>query len=265
MKARNLPRTELYFAVAGSLLLHLALFVVFDFNIGSHTEPPQPLSLELRLQVTGPGLDSSTVDPSSETPQEQTEPVSEELSSEAPTDATEFEDAIESPVVSPTEPLREEHSAPSVDESDIQPPKTRPPLLAEMVKSVADLAGATERRSSPRIRRLFEGTDKSAEERYYMDAWLRKIQRIGQLNYPQQAIKQKLYGQLTIYVAINPDGSMHESKILESSGHEILDSAALRIVDLASPFAPFTASMREDADLLEIVKVWEFRRGEDSP
>ena len=61
-------------------------------------------------------------------------------------------------------------------------------------------------------------------------------------------------------VAIRPDGSLKEVELLESSGHPVLDDAALRIVKLAAPFAPFPDELRKSTDVLEIIRTWQFRR-----
>ena len=61
-------------------------------------------------------------------------------------------------------------------------------------------------------------------------------------------------------VAILPDGSLKEVKLLESSGEPVLDEAAIRIVRLASPFAPFPDDLRQSTDVLEIIRTWQFRR-----
>ena len=60
-------------------------------------------------------------------------------------------------------------------------------------------------------------------------------------------------------VAVLPDGSLMEVEILKSSGHQVLDEAALRIVRLSAPFAPFPDELRETTDVLEIIRTWQFR------
>ncbi len=61
-------------------------------------------------------------------------------------------------------------------------------------------------------------------------------------------------------VAIRPDGSLKEVVLLESSGHQVLDDAAMHIVRLASPFAPFPDDLRGSTDELEIIRTWQFRK-----
>ncbi|NOY63065.1 MAG: energy transducer TonB [Gammaproteobacteria bacterium] len=95
----------------------------------------------------------------------------------------------------------------------------------------------------------------------YLDAWQAKIERIGNLNYPEAAKRQKLSGRLTLDVAINRDGTVLSVNLLSSSGHKLLDDAAVRIVRLAAPFAPLSNEMREDTDVLHITRSWVFHPG----
>ena len=92
----------------------------------------------------------------------------------------------------------------------------------------------------------------------YLDAWRRKVERIGNLNYPDEAKRRKLYGNLVLSVALRPDGSVEEIRLTRSSGHALLDDAAIRIVRLAAPYAPFPKEIREETDLLEITRTWQF-------
>lgn len=111
----------------------------------------------------------------------------------------------------------------------------------------------------PRIKRLTSLSTASSSDAYYLNSWRRKIERIGNLNYPSEARQNGLYGSLRLLVSVLPDGSLKEVEILESSGHKVLDDAALRIVRLASPFAPFPDELRQSTDVLEIIRTWQFR------
>ncbi len=95
----------------------------------------------------------------------------------------------------------------------------------------------------------------------YMDAWQRKVERIGNLNYPDEAKRRRLAGSLILQVDLNPDGTVRDVVLLRSSGEKILDDAAVRIVRLAAPYAPFTPAMREESDILQIIRTWQFLAG----
>jgi periplasmic protein TonB len=114
-----------------------------------------------------------------------------------------------------------------------------------------------------RPRRRFVGA-RTQEFRFarYIEDWRIKIERIGELNYPQAAREQKLYGSLVVTVSIRGDGSLEKTEINRSSGSRILDEAALRIVKLAAPFAPFSADIAKDTDILSITRTWTFTRSD---
>ena len=91
-----------------------------------------------------------------------------------------------------------------------------------------------------------------------MEAWRAKVERVGNLNYPDAARKKKLSGSLILDVALNDDGSTNQITIRRSSGHKVLDDAAIRIVELASPYSPFPDHIREETDILHITRTWQF-------
>jgi len=110
----------------------------------------------------------------------------------------------------------------------------------------------------PRKRQVSAAIHRSSDA-LYLDSWRRKIERIGNLNYPEKAKRENIYGSLSLKVAINDDGTVNEIIILRSSGYKVLDDSAIRIVRLAAPFAPLTKEMMVDTEILEIVRVWQFQ------
>ncbi len=97
----------------------------------------------------------------------------------------------------------------------------------------------------------------------YVESWRQKVERIGNMNYPEAAKAQKLYGQLQMTVAIKSDGSLESIEIDRPSNHKVLDDAAKRIVELAAPYAVFPADIKKDTDILYITRTWTFTQ-EDS-
>jgi protein TonB len=93
-----------------------------------------------------------------------------------------------------------------------------------------------------------------------MRAWVDKVERVGNLNYPEQARRQGLSGELVLTVSIARDGTVKGVLVNSGSGRKILDNAAVRVVQLASPFAPLPKTS-EDVDILEITRTWSFRNG----
>lgn len=94
----------------------------------------------------------------------------------------------------------------------------------------------------------------------YMDDWIRRVERIGNLNYPDEARRQGLSGQLILEVTLLPDGSVDSVQILRRSDHALLDESAIRVVMLAQPFATVPADVLAGKDRLVITRTWEFIR-----
>lgn len=92
----------------------------------------------------------------------------------------------------------------------------------------------------------------------YMRDWVTKVERVGDLNYPDAARRQNLSGSLIVEVALYADGTVREIKILRPSGHKLLDDAAIRIVRLAAPFPEFPEEIRKETDVLYITRTWVF-------
>ena len=108
-------------------------------------------------------------------------------------------------------------------------------------------------------RRKFIGA-RTQEYRFaqYIEDWRIKIERIGNLNYPEAARQKKIYGSLQLTVSIRADGSVESVEVSRSSGQRILDAAAQRIVRLAAPFARLPPDIRKDTDILSITRTWTF-------
>jgi protein TonB len=113
----------------------------------------------------------------------------------------------------------------------------------------------------PKIHRLSAASTMRDKGAWYKEDWRKKIERVGNLNYPEEARRKQIYGTLRMMVSISHDGSLYEVLVLESSGQPLLDQAAQRIVRLAAPFEPFTGDLA-DIDRLEIIRTWKFARGD---
>jgi protein TonB len=99
---------------------------------------------------------------------------------------------------------------------------------------------------------------------FYVDNWRRKIERIGNLNYPAEARQPRFVGVLRITVGIRANGEIESVEVNRSSGHKFLDQAAVRIVNLAAPFDRFPDNLRVDTDILYITRTWTFSRGDST-
>ncbi len=110
-----------------------------------------------------------------------------------------------------------------------------------------------------RPRRRFLGA-RTQEYRFarYIEDWRQKIERVGDLNYPQAARDQRLHGSLVVTVAIRSDGSVERVEVNRPSGQRVLDDAARHIVALAAPFGAFPPDIAKDTDVLHITRTWTF-------
>ena len=95
----------------------------------------------------------------------------------------------------------------------------------------------------------------------YVDDWRLKVERIGNLNYPDGA-RGRVYGSLVLSVSIKADGNLDTVEVQRSSGYPILDQAAEHIVKMASPYASFPANIQRDTDILIITRTWTFAPGD---
>lgn len=112
-------------------------------------------------------------------------------------------------------------------------------------------------------RRKFIGA-RTQEYRFaqYVEDWRIKIERIGNMNYPEAARQKKIFGSLQLTVSIRADGSLESMEVSRSSGQPILDAAAQRIVKLAAPFSAFPPNIRKDTDILSITRTWFFTQSD---
>ena len=117
-----------------------------------------------------------------------------------------------------------------------------------------------------RPKRKFIGA-RTKEYRFarYVEDWRVKVERIGNLNYPEAAKRDRLYGHLQLTVGIMADGNLESIEINRSSGKKILDEAAINIVKLAGQngFAPFPPDISRDTDILHITRTWVFTRSDE--
>jgi protein TonB len=114
----------------------------------------------------------------------------------------------------------------------------------------------------PRRYTISSASTKESHDALYLDNWRKRIEATGNVNYPRAASEQGIYGALRVMVALNPDGSVNDIRILRSSGERVLDEAAIEIVRLAAPFDPFPPELRADVDVLEIIRTWQFDKGD---
>jgi protein TonB len=136
--------------------------------------------------------------------------------------------------------------------------------LVEQSLEMARLAAEIERRQELRAKRpkrkFISASTREYEYAGYLRAWVSKVERVGNLNYPDEARRRGLSGRLVMTVAVRRDGSIEEIVLNRSSGLGVLDQAATRIVRLSEPFPPLPES-QDPVDVLHITRTWQFQNG----
>lgn len=279
---RTIDKFSITLFIAISFHVLMVMVIGFDFTLPS----PKPKTLEITLvqhttkapvdsdfiaqanqQASGTELRKqklTTTENSrflSDKIQEISPPVQPQLASAEPVDepsllATKDQEAVfevanepEQEAKTLEEQFRGETQIPSHISNDIA---TLEALLDQQRQSYA---------KRPRIRRLTSVSAKTAIDAQYLDDWRRKIERIGNIHYPEEAKRNHLYGELRLAVILLPNGYVDDIEILQPSGDRILDDAAMRIVRLAEPFQAFPSELKKEVDKLEIIRTWRFVPG----
>ncbi|MEI6145435.1 MAG: TonB family protein [Methylococcales bacterium] len=147
--------------------------------------------------------------------------------------------------------------------ADFNEAQQHPKLTADLLQQQIAQLGTEIRQSQPSSEQAkIKFVDAVSAHKYiaaqYMKDWENKVERTGNLNYPEIALKKDFSGTLTMDVGINADGSIYSIRIGKSSGNLGLDEAAKKIVRMSAPFAPLPLDLRKEVDILVITRVWKF-------
>jgi protein TonB len=139
------------------------------------------------------------------------------------------------------------------------------PEIRKLSQSIASLEARLDEQQQayaerPRVKRLTALSARAAADAAYLHNWRTRVEAVGNQHYPDASRQYGIYGDLRLLVAIRQDGTIDNIEVLSSSGHAVLDEAAIRIVRMAAPFEPFPAELRETTDMLEIIRTWKFRK-----
>jgi len=241
----QISRQRLYFTGVLALGVHVVVLLGFD----SSSQQPAPVSPPLAIALQRAG-DSRTQDSSQTTAdaaQTEQSPRSQPFSpspiTPAPNQSAEVEASSETkPTPVPPEPIR--RPKPRLDRQSLTQQILRFDQQAE--RKLGD----------SRTRNLENVGARSTDEAAYLAMWRRKCERLGVNNYPPGGLQ----GELTMRVVIHHTGQLLEVDLLRSSGHPILDEAALETVRQAAPYQPFNVAMRKRYDQLSFTRTWQFSR-----
>lgn len=277
------PADRLGFTLFIAAVLHLALIIGLGFTLEKPTQVSKTLEITLSTfkseekpkeadflaqdNQQGSGtLEHKAAPKTTETAPFQDTKINRVTPPAAPPPPTAPKPVAQAAVATRT---KQRQKTPVKPEQNRPTPPSRPAphfdsaqLSAEIASLEAELAQEQQAYAKrPKILRLNAASTMRDKGAWYKDEWRKKVERIGNLNYPDEARRRHIYGSLRLLVSINRDGSLYEVLVLESSGEPILDQAAQRIVRLAAPYAPFTGDLA-DIDRLEIIRTWRFERGD---
>lgn len=159
-------------------------------------------------------------------------------------------------------------------EQQVQRPEDTPPLpdtplptgreLIEHDLEMARLAAEIQRQAEMLARRpnrkFISASTREYEYAAYMRGWVSRVERVGSLNYPEEARRRQLTGRVMVTVGVRRDGSVESIDIVRPSGQPLLDQAVVRVVRLAEPFEPLPRTA-ENPDVLHITRTWEWTIG----
>ncbi len=134
-------------------------------------------------------------------------------------------------------------------------------LHQELARLQADLDAQRQHYSrQPRVRRLDAVSARAAVDAAYLADWRRRVETVGNQYYPEASLRYGIYGSLQMLVTVRSSGELEDIRVLRSSGHAVLDEAAIRIVRMAAPFARFPDELLATTDKLEILRTWQFEQ-----
>lgn len=192
------------------------------------------------------------------------------LSGQVPSTA-EGPDALESP---PQEPdtaveVREiialDAASQALQKTEVERPEPERPSAEQLMRQSMDMASLKpetnvrrEWQSKLPRRQFISANTREYEFASYMSAWVSKVERVGNMNYPSELRRKKLHGDLVLTVGINQNGTVESVDVMRSSGISEIDQAAITIVRIAAPYAPLPDNITEHVDVLHITRTWRF-------
>ena len=162
--------------------------------------------------------------------------------------------------------IRAEEAVPTAQPTPDVAPAPLPPGQEKIARDIemARLAAEIQLRSQQYAKRPKRKFASASTKEYawaqYLRGWVDRVERVGNLNYPDEARRRRIGGLVVISVGVRRDGSVESTRIIQSSNIPMLDNAALRIVQLSAPFEPLPKT-QEDPDILHVTRTWQFLPG----
>lgn len=131
----------------------------------------------------------------------------------------------------------------------------------QLIKLLAEIERRINLENARPKKRYISPSTREAVYAVYYDNLRRAIEEKGTENFPQLG-SHKLYGELTMIVTINHDGTVIATEVVQSSGQAALDRRAQAIARSAGPYGKFGKEMRRQADQIAVVSRFKFTREE---
>ena len=151
-------------------------------------------------------------------------------------------------------------SQPKVDADDLPLGNEKIQHDVEMARLAAEIHLRSQRYARRPKRKFVSASTREYEYATYLRQWVDRVERVGNLNYPDEARRRGIGGTLVITVAIRRDGTVERADIIQSSKIPLLDQAAMRIVRLAEPYPPLPKT-KDNIDVLHVTRTWQFLPG----
>jgi protein TonB len=149
---------------------------------------------------------------------------------------------------------RPEQALPLADEANER--------LEELARLAAERDAAAQAYAKRPRRKFISAQTREYAYAAYMRAWVARVERVGNLNYPPEARQRQIHGDLILTVAINRDGSIESIDIVKPSGQRVLDDAAVQIVRMSAPYNALPDDPDQQVDILHITRTWQFMPGD---
>lgn len=149
---------------------------------------------------------------------------------------------------------------PDVARAPLPPGQEKIARDIEMARLAAEIQLRSQQYAKRPKRKFVSASTKEYAWAQYLRGWVDRVERVGNLNYPDEARRRRIGGLVVISVGVRRDGSVESTRIIQSSNIPMLDNAAIRIVQLSAPFEPLPKT-REEPDVLHVTRTWQFLPG----
>ncbi len=267
-------KNSLLIALFVAAIVHITLVIGLNFS----TKQPEKINKSIDITLVNPLVSSVPEKPDFLAQENQLGAGEVAKKQEAPTQNVSSKQMIQE---QPIKKIAPEKSKPKIVQKTITQQKSkktvvtntkvaeisdaeeRPQFTAESLQQQLKQLGTEIRESQPSADQTkIKFVDSVKTHKYvaaqYMKDWESKVERTGNLNYPEVATTKNFAGTLTMDVGINADGTIYSIRINKSSGNPELDEAAKKIVRMSAPFPPLPLDLRKELDVLVITRVWKF-------